>query len=58
MNEEQAMKTLAKYKPSGILKRLHCDMPYIRYPCDKNMIELDGPFTADELEALAWWMRR
>lgn len=33
------------------------DVEYLYWPYDGDAATLDGAFTADELEAIAWWMR-
>ena len=40
--------------------KLYCCGAYLCWPAagsDYKEVELDGNFTADDLEALAWWMR-
>jgi hypothetical protein len=36
---------------------ISCMNPYIWYNDLRKCIHLDGRFTADQLEALVWWMR-
>jgi hypothetical protein len=37
---------------------LYCGSPAYVRPYEKaDLVLLDGDFTADELEAIAWWMR-
>jgi hypothetical protein len=37
---------------------LHGDDKYISWGCGAETCCLDDDFTADELEAIAWWMKR
>jgi len=32
------------------------DFDFVHWDTDQSTAELDGPFTADELQAIAWWM--
>lgn len=58
MNEEMAIEILREdvIQPDG---SLYSGGWYLEWPSLKNHGEaqLDGRFTADELEAIAWWMR-
>lgn len=57
MNEEKARKILAEWvQPDGTL---FCLGHYTAWPAagGKEHAVLDAEFTADELEAIAWWMR-
>jgi len=56
MNEERARKILGKWlRKDGTL---HCRSPWVNWPSDREWINLDGDFTAEELEAIGWWMKR
>ena len=58
MNEETARKHLgAVIQQDGSLK--DSEDNWIVWPVrpDGNVICIDGNFTAEQLEALAWWMR-
>jgi hypothetical protein len=37
--------------------RLLEGMPFVRWHPLEKLILLDGEFSADEVEAMAWWMR-
>ena len=55
MDEQKAREILGnKVKPGNLLYHL---APYISLNTRDKQICLDGDFTADELEALAWWIR-
>jgi len=57
MNEEKARTVLADdIKDDDSIYNLGA---YLAWPScgDKNTACLDGEFSADELEAIAWWMR-
>jgi hypothetical protein len=55
MNEEQARAILGEsVEPDGSLFNLG---HYIAWDKDSDEVTLDCRFTADELEAIAWWMR-
>lgn len=56
MDEKQARKIL-----EGVIQkdgRLDCADPYIWWDKQSDQLTLDGSFSAEELEALAWWIRR
>jgi hypothetical protein len=55
MNEQQAREILKAH----ILKNngLHGDVEYFDWAAGDRTAVLDGHFSADELEAIAWWMR-
>jgi len=58
MTEKKARKMLGKLIQSD--NCLFCLGHYIAWPTagdDKKYACLDSTFTADELEAIAWWMR-
>lgn len=58
MNETSARKLLDDtIQPDGSLKET--DDNWIEWPLrpDGKVISIDGCFTADQLEALAWWIR-
>ena len=57
MDETRALEIMG-----GIVHKdecLECLSPYIRWRKDDGDIEitLDGKFSAEEIEAFAWWMR-
>jgi hypothetical protein len=55
MNEEKAREIL-----NGLISSddgLYNISTYILWHVDSNLVCLDGDFTADELEAIAFWMR-
>ncbi len=55
MNEEQARKILGDaVHPDGSLYQLG---QYLCWNGKEDDACLDADFTADELEAIAWWMR-
>jgi hypothetical protein len=51
MNERRARELIAGLAPDGNLFR------WPAYGDDPEYALLDGDFSADELEAIAWWMR-
>jgi len=57
MDRKQANKILGdKIKdPDGSLYSLK---EYLRWKVGDKKASLDGNFTADDLEAIAWWMRK
>ena len=57
MNEEIARNILGEYIKED--KTLYSLGAYLAWPScsDKELACLDGQFSADELEATAWWMR-
>ena len=57
MNEEKARKVLGDDIEDD--NTLHNIGTYLAWPSCKNkeLASLDGVFTADDLEAIAWWMR-
>jgi len=56
MDEERAREILKDWVQSD--GSLFCLGHYISWPCcDKEEVCLDDTFTANELEAIAWWMR-
>lgn len=62
MNEEKAREILASVElelgalNSGSLNHRGTRDEYISWSGDEKVM-LDGKFTADDLEAIAWWMR-
>lgn len=57
MTEKRAKKILKRWiEPDN---GLFCLGQYVAWPIsgDKKQACLDSSFTADELEAIAWWMR-
>lgn len=55
MNEERAREILANsIQPDG---SLYCLGNYRSWIPGEDMICLDSYFSADELEAIVWWMR-
>jgi hypothetical protein len=58
MNEERAKKILSKFIDHGNI--LHYGNKYedhiFWYPGD-DRVDIEGEFTLEEIEALAWWMR-
>jgi hypothetical protein len=55
MNEERAREILKNHiRPNGGLRP---DNRYISWQPGEITITLDDYYTADELEAIAWWMR-
>ena len=57
MNEEEARRILGRdaIEPDN---RLTGHEEWVEWPrYGETTIGLDGTFTADELEAMAWWMR-
>jgi len=58
MNEQDARRILAAFVTSD--DRLEAADRYVSWPLygdSKDRISLDDIFTADEIEAMAWWMR-
>lgn len=57
MNEAEARETLGTTIETD--NKLLCLGHYIYWNPDRNAdtVTLDSEFTADELEAIAWWMR-
>ena len=54
MNEEPARRLLRRaIQPDGSLREM--EPSWIVWP-DGDRITIDGTFTAEYLEALAWWM--
>ena len=51
MDEKRAREVIEKCSLDGNLVRFNA------YGDDAEHTQLDGEFTADELEAIAWWMR-
>ena len=62
MDRKQANKIIGKSKnPNGGLHSLgglYSFKEYLRWDIGNKKATLDGKFTADELEAIAWWMRK
>jgi hypothetical protein len=55
MNEEQARRILgADIQPND---NLYCLGRYLSWETSDKEATLDAQFTADELEAIAWWMQ-
>lgn len=56
MNELKVKKILkdVKFKEDDSLSD---DLKYLSWDVSQTEATLDGDFTADELEAIAWWMR-
>lgn len=56
MNEAKIKKILkdVKFEEDG---GLSSDLKYLSWDVGQIEATLDGDFTADELEAIAWWMR-
>lgn len=55
MDKEKAREILgSSIWPDG---NLHGDRDYLDWKAGDNTACLDGHFGADELEAIAWWMR-
>ncbi len=60
MNENTATKILLEINDNifGDNNRLYSINPYISYPAwDKTVCLDDDRFTAEQLEAIAWWMK-
>ncbi len=61
MDEQKARKILEALKSDVIRDSggLSCVNPYVSWHPDysKEGVSLDAKFTADQLEAIAWWMR-
>jgi len=58
MNEEEARRILQEW--IGENDSLNSLARYVNWPAydvNKNEIVLDDKFTANELEAMVWWMR-
>ena len=54
MTEEQARKILGEtIRPNNSLSNVECYVDW--WGCDT--VTLDDHFTADQLEAIAWWMK-
>lgn len=57
MDKKRANKIISPAKgPNGGLYSLKKE--YLRWSIGDKKATLDGNFTADELEATAWWMRK
>ena len=55
MDEKKARQILQEWiRPDNTLFDLH---QYLSWSVGSVDAVLDGPFSADELEAIAWWMR-
>ncbi len=55
MDERKARKILGSWiKEDNGLYNL---TEYLGWHADRNWATLDGEFTVDELEAIAWWMK-
>jgi hypothetical protein len=54
MNEQRARDLLGSRIQAG--NSLADDLEYLAWEPDGEQATLDGRFTADELEAIAWWM--
>jgi hypothetical protein len=55
MNEERAREILKDHiRTNG---ELGSDERYVSWGLGNQTVTLDDYFTADELEAIAWWMR-
>lgn len=55
MNKEKAEKTLSKaIKEGGHLYNIYW---YLDWEVGDHSASLDGRFTPEQLEAIAWWMR-
>ena len=55
MNEQKAMETLKDFIERD--NSLYLNGRYVAWNLSDKKITLDDDFTADELEAMAWWMR-
>ncbi len=56
MNEQRAREIL-RDRIDAASQGLSADMPLVYWRPQEGAVNLDGEFTADELEAVAWWMR-
>jgi hypothetical protein len=54
MTEAQACEILARWMHYG---ELRCGSPWIDVSAGDGDVVLDGTFSPDELEAIAWWLR-
>jgi hypothetical protein len=55
MTEEKAREILGDgIKPDNSVRR---SSPFIFWAPEYELVSLDGGFSPDELEAIAWWMR-
>jgi hypothetical protein len=55
MNEQQAREILgSKIQPNDDLQS---NSPYLSWRAAEDVACLDDTFSADDLEAIAWWMR-
>ena len=58
MNEKKARKILGIFvEPNGGLRNLDQCLAWPTAGGDKKYAVLNAQFTANELEAIAWWMR-
>lgn len=60
MDEAKAKQILLDMSCVADKAYLDCGSPFIAWPsleCVPEEVMLDGVFTADQLEAIAWWMR-
>ena len=60
MNEKRAREILAEYiqeDDSLISDSLRTDTKYINYYPSSKSVTLDDKFSAEELEAIVWWMK-
>ena len=54
MDEKKAMEILGEYIDDDEL----CTYTGRYIQSDEDKVDLEGKFSADELEAMAWWLRK
>ena len=55
MTKDRALTILGPWIDQDL--RLQSDFPSLQWKPGDESVELDGVFTVDELEALAWWVQ-
>ena len=59
MDEATAIKILdLEFDENNVGRILRGTTDYLRWMPGDETVEIDGHFTADQLEAVAWWMRK
>ena len=57
MNEERAKKILSKFISDGNILTGETFLDHMLWFPWENTAGIEGEFTLEEIEALAWWMR-
>jgi hypothetical protein len=57
MNEEKAKKILSKFIQDGNILTGETFTDHIFWFPSENTVGIEGEFTLEEIEALAWWIK-